>query len=120
MISHCVVSTKMAGFNQPLRRYTLRKYLGRKVVTAYVELDACQEVTMARLSRNLDKVGFLSGELTSCQDTTTCRTTISVKVADVRRFVEGAFGNHHAVVYGNYTRELKELVQSLDISPVEL
>jgi L-fucose isomerase-like protein len=120
MVSHCVVPTRMAGFSQPPQRYTLRNYHGRQGVTAYVDLDTGQEVTVARLARNLDKVGLLSGELTNCQDTTTCRTTISVKVADVRRFVEGAFGNHHAVVYGNYTRELKALGQSLDISPIEL
>jgi L-fucose isomerase-like protein len=120
MISHCVVPTRMAGFSQPPRRYTLRNYHGRQGVTAYVELDTGQEVTVARLARNLDKVVFLSGELTNCQDTTTCRTTISVKVEDVRRFVEGALGNHHAVVYGNYTKELKALGKSLDISPVEL
>jgi L-fucose isomerase-like protein len=120
MVSHCVVPTRMAGFSQPPQRYTLRNYHGRQGVTAYVELDTGQEVTVARLSRNLDKIGLLSGELTDCQDTTTCRTTISVRVADVRRFVEGAFGNHHAVVYGNYTRELKALGQSLDISPIEL
>jgi L-fucose isomerase-like protein len=120
MVSHCVVPTRMAGFSQPPQRYTLRNYHGRQGVTAYVELDTGQEVTVARLSRNLDKIGLLSGELTDCQDTTTCRTTISVRVADVRRFVEGAFGNHHAVVYGNYTSELKALGQSLDISPIEL
>jgi len=120
MISHCVVPTRMAGFSQPPQRYTLRNYHGRQGVTAYVELDTGQEVTVARLARNLDKVGLLSGELTNCQDTTTCRTTISVKVADVRRFVEGALGNHHAVVYGNYTRELKALSRSLDISPIGL
>jgi L-fucose isomerase-like protein len=120
MVSHCVVPTRMAGFSQPPRRYTLRNYHGRHGVTAYVELDTGQEVTVARLARNLDKIGLLSGELTNCQDTTTCRTTISVKVADVRRFVQGAFGNHHAVVYGNYARELKALSQSLDISPLEL
>jgi L-fucose isomerase-like protein len=120
MISHCVVPTRMAGFSQPPRPYTLRNYHGRQGVTAYVELDTGQEVTVARLARNLDEVGFLSGELTDCQDTTTCRTTISVKVADVRRFVEGALGNHHAVVYGNYTKELKALSRSLDISPIGL
>jgi L-fucose isomerase-like protein len=120
MISHCVVPTRMAGFSQPPQCYTLRNYHGRQGVTAYVELDTGREVTVARLSRNLDKIGLLSGELTDCQDTTTCRTTISVQVADVRRFVQGTFGNHHAVVYGNYARELKALSRSLDISPLEL
>ena len=120
MVSHCVVPTRMAGFSQPPRPYTLRNYHGRQGVTAYVELDTGQEVTVARLSRNLDKIGLLSGELTDCQDTTTCRTTISVQVADVQRFVQGTFGNHHAVVYGNYARELKALSRSLDISPLEL
>jgi L-fucose isomerase-like protein len=120
MVSHCVVPTRMAGFSQPPMRYTLRNYHGRQGVTAYVELGTGREVTIARLARNLDKIGFLSGEMIGCQDTTTCRTTISVKVDDVRKFVQCAFGNHHALVYGNHTRVLKALSRSLDIGTIEL
>jgi L-fucose isomerase-like protein len=120
MISHCVVPTRMAGFSQPPRPYTLRNYHGGHGVTAHVELDMGQEVTIARLARNMDKIMLLRGELVDCRDTTTCRTTISARVNDVRSFVRCALGNHHAVVYGNHVGEIKALSDALGISAVEL
>lgn len=119
-ISHCVVPTKMAGFSQPPRRYTLRNYHGRYGVTAYVELGIGQEVTIARLARNLDKVLILQGELVDCRDTTACRTTLSARVTDVRKFVRCALGNHHALVYGSHARQTKALSQALGISTIEV
>ena len=119
MVSHCVVPTRMAGFSQPPRCYTLRNYHGSHGVTAHVELDTGQEVTIARLARNLDKIVVLRGELVDCRDTTACRTTISVRVSDVRKFVQCTLGNHHAVVYGNHMRQAKALSQALGILTVE-
>jgi len=120
MISHCVVPTRMAGFGQPPRPYTLRNYHGGHGVTAHVELDMGQELTIARLARNMDKIMLLRGELVDCRDTTTCRTPISARVSDVRNFVRCALGNHHAVVYGDHVRQTKALSDALGISAVEL
>jgi L-fucose isomerase-like protein len=119
-ISHCVVPTRMAGFDQPPRRYTLRNYHGSRGVTAHVELDIGQDVTIARLARSMDKIMLLRGELVDCRDTTACRTTISLRVSDVREFVHRAFGNHHTIVYGNHTRQTKSLSRVLGIGTVEL
>jgi L-fucose isomerase-like protein len=121
MISHCVVPTRMAGFGQPPRRYTLRNYHGTHAgVTAHVELDIGQELTIARLARNMEKIMLLRGELVDCRDTTACRTTISARVSDVRNFVRCALGNHHAVVYGDHVGQTKALSDALGISAVEL
>ncbi len=120
MISHCVVPTRMAGFGQPPRPYILRNYHGSQGVTAHVELDIGQELTIGRLARNMDKIMLLRGELVHCRDTTACRTTISAIVSDVRNFVRCAFGNHHAVVYGNHVGQAKTLSDALGISAVEL
>ncbi|MFC1912065.1 hypothetical protein ACFLXG_02785 [Chloroflexota bacterium] len=120
-ISHCVLPTRMAGLNQPPSSYTLRDYHGYgQGVTAHVELDTGQEVTIARLSRNLKKIMLLQGELTSCQETVACRTTLSTRVSDVREFVRCAFGNHHVVVYGNHVRQARILGQELGISSIGL
>ncbi|MFH1639228.1 MAG: hypothetical protein ABIB93_02805 [Chloroflexota bacterium] len=120
-ISHCVLPTRMAGLNQPPSPYTLRNYHGyRRGVTAHVELDTGQEVTIARLSRNLDRIMLLNGELIDCQETIACRTTLSARVNDVREFVRCAFGNHHVIVYGNHVRQAKILSQALGISSIEL
>jgi len=120
MISHCVVPSRMAGFRQPPRPYILRNYHGSQRVTAHVELDIGQELTIARLARNMDKIMLLRGELVDCRDTTACRTTISARVSDVRKFVRCAFGNHHAVVYGNHVGQAKALSGALGISAIEL
>ncbi len=120
-ISHCVLPTRMAGFSQPPSPYTLRNYHGyRKGVTAHVELATGGEVTVARLSRELDEILLLGGNLIDCQETIACRTTLSIKISDVRQFVRRASGNHHVVIYGNHLRQVKALSQALGISSVEL
>jgi L-fucose isomerase-like protein len=121
MVSHCVVPTKMTGFNQSPSPYILRDYHGRKTgVTAHVELPLGQEVTVARLSRTLDKLLLLRGEIIDCQETVTCRTTISIKVNDARKFVDHAFGNHHSVVYGNHAKQVTALTKTLGIEALEI
>jgi L-fucose isomerase-like protein len=118
-LSHCVIPTRMAGFSQSPKPYTLRNYHGRHGVTAHVQLDIGQEVTIARLSRELDKILVFPGEMVSCQDTTNCRTTVAVKISDARKFVQRAFGNHHALIYGNHVNQIKDLCRLLGISSVE-
>jgi L-fucose isomerase-like protein len=119
-LSHCVIPTRMAGFSQSPRPYTLRNYHGRHGVTAHVQLDIGQEVTIARLSRDVDKILVLTGEMVNCEDTTNCRTTIGVRISDARKFVQSAFGNHHALIYGNHADQIKRLGQLIGISSVEL
>lgn len=121
MVSHCVVPTKMTGFNQSPSPYMLRDYHGSKTgVTAHVDLPLGQEVTVARLSRTLDKLLLLAGKIIDCQETVTCRTTISIKVNDARRFIDHAFGNHHSVVYGNHTKQATMLAKALGIEALEI
>jgi L-fucose isomerase-like protein len=121
MVSHCVVPTKMMGSNQPSSPYILRDYHGSKTgVTAHVDLPLGQEVTVARLSRTLDKLLLLSGEIIGCRETVTCRTTISIKTNDARKFIDYAFGNHHAVVYGNHIKQATSLAKALGIEALEI
>jgi L-fucose isomerase-like protein len=89
-------------------------------VSAHVELNIGQQLTIARLPRNLEEVMRLRGDLVDCRDTTACRTTISARVSDVRKFVQCALATHHAVIYGDYARETKALTQTLDIGSLEL
>ena len=117
-ISHDVTPTKIAGFETPTKPYTLRNYHWSPGVTAYVELDIGQEVTLARLSRELDKICLTSGELMECRDTIACRTTIGVNVNDVREFLQRTFGYHLAVVYGNQVKLTSELCHQMGIQAV--
>jgi len=121
-ISHDVVPIKMSGFGRPANAYTLRSYHDwSRGVTAYVELDHGQEVTVARLDRNLDQMLILRGELVDCQDTVACRSTLSIKGrGDVREFVRRCFGIHHVVIYGNLTAQIEALSELLGINCIKL
>lgn len=119
-ISHDVTPTRMAGFNEAARPYILRNYHWSQGVTAHVELDTGQEVTVARLARELDKICLTRGELVECRDTTACRTTISIRVNDVRELVQRTFGNHQAMVYGNQIKLVKAFCQKMGIETIEI
>ena len=98
----------------------MRNFHGSHGVTAHVELDIGQAVTIARLARNSDRIMILRAELADCRDTIACRTAISARVSDVRKFVQCAFANHHVVVYGDHTTKVKALSRALGIDPIEL
>lgn len=120
-VSHCAMPTKMAGLAQPPKPYRLRNFAhGPTGITAYVDLDKGQEVTVARIATNLDRMLTVRGEIVDCCDTTTCRNTITLRVNDAREFFHEALGNHHVVVYGNYIGELRGLSQVLGINLIEL
>jgi len=125
MISHGCTPSKMAGFDQPAKPYTLvhsySRYFERGAgLTSFVDLDRGQEVTVARIARNLDKICALTGEIIDCRDTFCDRTTLDLRVKNAREFFHNAAGNHHVVVYGNHMTELRGLCQLLGINLVEV
>lgn len=117
-ISHCVTPTKMAGFEARAKPYILRNYHSGPGVTAHVELNTGQEVTVARLSREFDKICIAQGKLVECRDTIGCRTTISISISDAREFVQRTFGNHQAVAYGNHIKLMNKLCHKMDIQTI--
>lgn len=120
-VSHCAMPSKMAGFDRPPRPYRLRNFAhGEGGVTAYVDLDKGQEVTVARIATNLDRMLALRGEIVDCRDTATCRNTVTLRINDAREFFHKAVGNHHVLVYGNYIAELRGLGQLLGINLIEV
>lgn len=121
MVSHCVVPSKMAGFESPSSPYTLRNYHGVKQgLTAHVDLPLGQRVTVGRLARTLDRILITSGEISDCRDTVACRTSLSIRIGDVRRFVQRTFGNHHALVYGDHVQQTVALAEMLGMEAIEV
>ncbi|MFC1895482.1 hypothetical protein ACFL0Q_02315 [Thermodesulfobacteriota bacterium] len=119
LLSHCVVPTKMAGFDQPSEPHMLRNYHGHDGVTSWVEMrNVGQEVTLGRLDRKLQYVALGRGRIMEYRDTVTCRTTFSIEMADVRQFVQNAPGNHFALVYGDWSAAMKALSQILDLKAI--
>ena len=71
---------------------------------------------MARAQRNLERIVALTGEVVACEDTEFCRNTVTIKIKNVRDFIEQAQGNHHGMVFGNYLNDLETLSEILDCS----
>ena len=113
-LSHCILPTRMPGFEEAPLPYTIRDYHGVGGVTAFTEVPAGVEVTLARAQRNLERIVALTGEVVACDDTTFCRNTVTIKVRDTRDFIRQAEGNHHAMVFGNYLNDLEMLSDLLD------
>ena len=108
-ISHCILPTRMPGFDEDPLPYILRDFHGTKGVTAFTKVPSGVKVTLARAHRNLERIVALTGEVLTCEDTTFCRNTLSIQIHNAREFVQQAEGNHHALVFGDYLDDMESL-----------
>jgi L-fucose isomerase-like protein len=115
-LSHCILPTRMSGFEEEPLPYTLRDYHGSRGVTAFTEIPVGVEVTLARVQRNLERIVAITGTVMSCEDTTSCRNTVTIKIQNTRDFIRHSEGNHQAIVFGNYLNDLETLSSVLDCS----
>ncbi|HDH06977.1 MAG TPA: hypothetical protein ENF87_01275 [Thermoproteales archaeon] len=114
-ITHDVIPPSMGT-----RKLTVRDYHGRKFgVTGYTPLEKT-EVTILRISRNLDKLGVITGKIIDSYDKTHCRISIRIKVKSTQNIYSKAFGHHHALVYGNYLKELEAYTQLTETQLIKL
>jgi L-fucose isomerase-like protein len=113
-ISHCILPSRMHGYDAKPLPYVLRDFHGKKGVTAFTAVSPGTKVTLARAQRNLERIFALEGEVISSEDTTFCRNTLTVEIDNVRQFIRQAEGNHHALVIGQYKEALGELCNLLD------
>ena len=108
-LSHCILPSRMPGFEQAPLPYSLRDYHGATGVTAFTEVPVGVEVTLARAQRNLDRIVALTGKVLACRDTTFCRNTITIQIQNTRQFIQQAEGNHQALVFGIHLDDLQFL-----------
>ena len=62
------------------------------------------------------------GKILSCrdyEDPQLCRAVVRIKVKNAKEFVEKTFGNHHVVVYGDFTKYLRRLGALFGIEVIE-
>ena len=78
-----------------------------KGATAYVPLKTDVDVTLLRISPDLSEMLAIKGRILKVEDTIHCRFSAWIKVRDAREIADNAYAFHHAMVYGDYTRELK-------------
>jgi L-fucose isomerase-like protein len=126
IISHCVCPRKMQGYNTKPAPYMLRPYHTQKFtgsLTAFVKMKKGQEVTLWRLSGDLESMLIAKGKIVSSSEykgEAYCRVKTEVKINNPREFVHKASGNHHVLVYGDYTERLRKLNGILGIATVEV
>jgi len=113
-LSHCILPTRMPGFDKSPLPYQLRDFHGHTGVTGFTEVPTGVKVTLCRAQRNMERMVTLKGEVVGCEDTTQCRNTLTIQVQNVREFVRQAEGNHHIVVFGDYLEDLEALCSQLD------
>jgi len=126
IISHCVCPRKMQGYNMKPAPYMLRPYHTQKFtgsITAFVKMKKGQEITLWRLSGDLRSMLITKGKIMSSVEykgETYCRVKTKVKINNPRELVHKTFGNHHMIVYGDYTEQLKKLNEILGITTIEV
>jgi L-fucose isomerase-like protein len=126
VISHCVCPQKMTGYNANPEPYTLRRYHKEKFtgsLTAYVKMKIGREVTICRLSGDLNSMLVTKGTVVDCVDSDAdeyCRIKAKVKINDPKEFIHKTSGNHHVMVYGDHRDTLKSLNQTLNIATIEV
>ena len=75
--------------------------------TAYVSLRNNSIVTLLRISPDLSEMIAIRGKILRVEDTIHCRFSAWIKVKNTREIAENAYSFHHAMIYGDYIRELK-------------
>jgi len=128
VINHSVPGIKMAGYDKPDLPYHLRYFVesgwGAKVMIDFKQLKE-KTVTMARLDQLGTKIYLAKGEIVGCSGFNKgtligCSLAAHIKVPDAKECVRKLerFGSHLSMVYGDYTREINELADMMDLEVV--
>jgi len=125
-VLHDVPGIKMKGLTLPDLPYEIRNftYEGWGVTVRYdFSQDRGEKVTIARFNPSGDKILVTKGKITGCEgfNNIGCSLRALIEVPDITGFFRKTanFGNHSAVVYGDYIQELRELGDLMNFEVVE-
>jgi len=125
-LNHCVICRNMLGPRTDLQPYVISTYHARKdSPTVWADVPTGETVTVARLTRNLQRLLLFAGPLVANQTAnshTRCRNTLVVQVPDRERVFKAVKGiqNHYVAARGDHTRALTELAEARGIEVVRL
>ena len=119
-VNHSVPGLKMNGYDKPDMPYTLQNFTqggwGAKFQVNFFENDE-KTVTIARFNPQATKMICASSEIVDCTDYDKpgCAVKVHLNLEDPRGFMRECadFGHHVAMVYGDYTNDLKELGETM-------
>lgn len=106
--AHCVAATQMEGPDKAASPYHIRSHLeDGKGTSLMVKLPVGRKVSMARLL-GTDKMLFSTGDAVDSPFVERgCRTKLTVKVANIDKFLENwSSGLHRVIFYGDHTRDI--------------
>jgi len=108
---HASCTVNMDGKGDKLEGYNLRDYGGRGGVASYCSNEGGDDVTIARLDKNLNYLSVAAGKTLPTQQ------CFEVALGDVDDFIHRCLvGDHHIVVYGDHLKEMTMLARMLDIN----
>ena len=129
-INHSVPGIKMKGFGQPGLPYQLGRFVesgwGTKAVVDFMQNET-KDVTVARMNPTGDGLLVLRGVLTDSkgwdEDLRGCAVSaflVGKESGTAHTFMQkqADYGNHLCMVYGDYSRQLQQLGEMLDIKVV--
>jgi L-fucose isomerase-like protein len=106
--AHCVAATQMEGPDTRPSPYHIRSHLeDGKGASLMVKMPIGKKVSMARLI-GTDKMLFSTGDAVDSPFVDRgCRTKLTMKVADIDKFIDNwSSGLHRVVFYGDHTSDL--------------
>jgi L-fucose isomerase-like protein len=109
-IGHCVLSRNLCDPTTPMQSYYIDDYHGRKPSpTIHPDILVGKEVTIARLTRNLENLILTHGKVIENLDThDRCRNTLVIHVEDINKILGMMKGlqQHLVVACGNFMKEM--------------
>lgn len=103
-LTHDIIPLTMSESN----KWVLEDYHGTgKGATAYAPLKTNEKVTLLRISPDLSRMTAIIGTVIRVDNTIHCRLSVWIKVSNARKIADQAFSLHHAMVYGDISKELE-------------
>jgi L-fucose isomerase-like protein len=114
-IGHAAAAPNMDGAKAKMEGYTLTDYQNRGCgVASYCAVPEGQDITIARIDRDLENISFATGKSLATD------RTFRIVIGNVRDFMKRCLvGDHHAVVYGNHAESVRELAKMLGMGVLE-
>jgi L-fucose isomerase-like protein len=124
VVSHCVMSRRMMGFDKEPQPYYLADYHGKKAsVTVHTDVPKAEVVTFGRFTKNLHSLILGVGEVVDSFDREgRCRNGLKITVNDMEKLMDVRLDHqyHFAVVVGDHRARLTECAEEAEARLIEV
>ncbi len=124
-IHHAVPALKMNGYGKRPLQYKLWAFTGQgfggKLQVDFTENEE-QYVTLGRFNPMADTISIKRGEVLKSEfDEVYCSPYYYIKMNDARGFMHqlAGFGHHQVLVFGDYTKMIRQIAEVMDFKVME-